>query len=123
MIAARRKLRTLVLSISNYARLSREKSICEVALEVYDLTSKGSCYDYGAAKSLLKEAQIVYTWLTRDQVNYQVKLMKKELENHNYVYNSSSARQLLQSHSLEGNSNKGGRPKGATASSNLDIET
>ena len=90
---------------------------------MYELTSKGSCCDCGAAKSLLKEAQIVYTWLMRDKVNYQVKLMKKELDNHNYVYTSSSARQLLQSHSEECNSKKGGCPKGATASSDLDIGT
>ena len=77
MIPTRRKPRTPVLSISKYARLARTKSIREVASEVYELTIKGSRCDYGAAKSLLKEAQIVYTWLMRDQVNYQVKLMKK----------------------------------------------
>ena len=48
--------------------------------------------------------------------------MKKELENH-FFYTSSSALQLLQSHSEEWNSNKGGRPKGALASANFDIET
>ena len=89
---------------------------------MHELTSKGSCCDYGAAKSLLKELQNFYTWLTRDQVNYQVKLTKKELENQ-FFYTSSSALQLLQSHSEEWNSNKGGRPKGAIASANLDIET
>ena len=110
-------------SILKYSQLARTKAICEVASEVYKLTSKGSRWDYGAAKSLLKEAQIVYIWLKRDQVKYQVKLMKKELENHNFVYTSSSAWQLLQSHSEEWNSKKGVRPKGATASVNLDIET
>ena len=77
MISARRKTRTPVSSISNDAQMAKTKSIHKVAAEVYKLTSKGSCCNYGAAKSLLKEAQIVYTWLTRDQVNYQVKLMKK----------------------------------------------
>ena len=97
IIDTRRKPRTPVSSISKYDRLTRKKSINEVSAEVYELTR---C-EYGAAKSLLKELQNFYTWLTRDQVNYQVKLTKKELENQKFVYTSSSALQLLQSHSEE----------------------
>ena len=98
-IYARRKPGTPVSSISNDAWLEITKAIREVVAEVYKLTSKGSRCDYGAAKSLLKEAKIVYTWMTRDQVNYQLKLTKKELENKKYFYTSSSAWQLLQPYS------------------------
>ena len=101
IIATIRKPRTPVSSISKYDRLTRTKAIREVSAEVYEITSKGSRCEYGAAKSLLKEAQIFYTWLTRDQLNYQVKLTKKELENQKFVYTSSSTLQLLQSHSEE----------------------
>ena len=68
-------------SISSTARLARKAVVHEVATKVYEVTissDKSRC-NYGAAKRVIEEAQLIYTWLTRDHVNYQLRVIKKSV--------------------------------------------
>ena len=79
--------------------MARNTVVRKVATKVFEIITNSYRCDYGADKSVIKNTYLVYTWLTRDMVNYHVKVMKKDITKSNYNDSegiiTSNARQLL----------------------------
>ena len=56
---------------------ARRKVILQVAQDVIMLTIDGERAKYGASKGIVETAQLVYPWITRDQVYAKMRLLKQ----------------------------------------------
>ena len=57
-------------------KAARRKVILQVAQDVIVLTVGGQRAKYGAAKGIVETVQLVYPWITRDQVYAKMKILK-----------------------------------------------
>ena len=63
-------------------KASRRKVILQVAQDVIVLAVGGQRAKYGAAKDIFETAQLVYPWITRDQVYAKMKILKQRDREH-----------------------------------------
>ena len=82
--------------------------------DVIVLTLGGQRAKYGAAKGIIETAQLVYSWITRDQVYAKMKILKQKVREHEALEHGAPP--------ATGGSQpenpvymRGGRPKGTTA--------
>mmetsp|Transcript_17162 Transcript_17162/g.26249 ORF Transcript_17162/g.26249 Transcript_17162/m.26249 type:complete len:103 (+) Transcript_17162:69-377(+) len=73
---------------------------------------QGKRNKYGQFKEIITDAQVVYVWLTSDQVRNKIRQLEKI--NKPDMNNLNSAVAGLLSLSSSAKSTKGGRPKGST---------
>ena len=57
--------------------------------DVIVVTVGGQRAKYGAAKGIVETAQLVYPWITRDQVYAKMKILKKRYRDHEALENGA----------------------------------
>ena len=63
-------------------KAARRKVILQVAQDVIVLTVCGQRAKYGASKGIVENVQLVYPWITRDQVYANMKILKQRGREH-----------------------------------------
>ena len=78
----RRYQRSLPPPLPPSAKLARRAVVHEISLKVYE-NQRTDCERvmYGATEVVIDEARHLYPWLSRDQVNRQLRHIKKGKEN------------------------------------------
>ena len=102
-------------------KAARRKVILQVAQDVIVLTVGGLRAKYGAAKGIIDTAQLVYPWITRDQVYAKMKILKKRDREHEALEHgappATGGAQPENTVDL-----RGGRPKGTTAAATRSLK-
>ena len=85
-----------------------------MAQDIIMLTVVGQRAKYGAAKGIVETVQLVYPWITRDQVYAKIKILKQRGREHEALeHGASPATGGAQPENTV--DLRGGRPKGTTA--------